>query len=88
MDARLPLAQETRLRIAQPLYQPSIRENHRLRRTLRELQGHTVDAATRQLAAEVQAAYLDYARSVRVMGSGSSAYGDRAQRMPMSFIVS
>jgi outer membrane protein TolC len=67
VDARLPLAQETRLRIAQPLYQPSIRENHRLRRTLRDLQGHTADAATRQLAAEVQAAYLDYARSVRVM---------------------
>ena len=67
VDARLPLAQETKLRIAQPLYQPAIRENHRLRRTLRDLQGHALGAATRQLAADVQTAYLDYARSVRVV---------------------
>ncbi len=67
VDARLPLAQETRLRIAQPLFQPSIWENHRLRRTLRDLQGHALNAATRQLAANVQSAYLDYARSVRVV---------------------
>jgi outer membrane protein TolC len=67
VDARLPLAQETRIRIAQPLYQPAIVENHRLRRTLRDLQGHTLGAATRQLAADVQTAYLDYARSVRVV---------------------
>jgi outer membrane protein TolC len=67
VDARLPLAQETRVRIAQPLYQPAIGENHRLRRTLRDLQGHALNAATRQLAADVQSAYLDYARSVRVV---------------------
>ncbi|HST62342.1 MAG TPA: TolC family protein [Longimicrobium sp.] len=67
VDARLPLAQETKLRIAQPLYQPAIRENHRLQRTLRDLQGHALGAATRQLAADVQTAYLDYARSARVV---------------------
>ncbi|HEX6040273.1 TolC family protein [Longimicrobium sp.] len=67
VDARLPLAQETKLRIAQPLFQPAIRENHRLQRTLRDLQGHALGAATRQLAADVQTAYLDYARSVRVV---------------------
>lgn len=67
VDARLPLAAETRIRIAQPLYQPVISENHRLRRTLRDLQGHALNAATRQLAADVQTAYLDYARSVRVV---------------------
>lgn len=67
VDARLPLAAETRIRIAQPLYQPAISENHRLRRTLRDLQGHALNAATRQLAADVQTAYLDYARSVRVV---------------------
>jgi outer membrane protein TolC len=67
VDARLPLAQETKLRIAQPLFQPNIRENHRLQRTLRDLQGHQLAAATRQLSADVQTAYLDYARSVRVV---------------------
>jgi outer membrane protein TolC len=67
VDARLPLAAETRLRIAQPLYQPAIAENHRLRRTLRDLQGHALGAATRQLAADVQTAYLDYARAARVV---------------------
>jgi outer membrane protein TolC len=67
VDAQLPLAQETRLRLTQPLFQPAIRENHRLQRTLRDLQGAQLAAATRQLAAEVQGAYLGYARATRVV---------------------
>lgn len=67
VDAKLPLAQETRLRLTQPLFQPAVRENHRLRRTLRDLQGAQLAAATRQLAADVQGAYLGYARATRVV---------------------
>ena len=67
VDARLPLAQETRIRIAQPLLAPAAWENQRLRRTLADLDGAALGTATRQLAADVQTAYLDYARSARVV---------------------
>ena len=67
IDARLPLAQETKIRIAQPLLAPAAWENQRLRRTLADLEGAALGAATRQLAADVQTAYLDYARSVRAV---------------------
>ncbi|HLL47021.1 MAG TPA: TolC family protein, partial [Longimicrobiaceae bacterium] len=67
VDARLPLAQETKLRLTQPLFQPAVRENHRLARSLRGLQGAELAAATRQLAADVQAAYLGHAGAVRVV---------------------
>ncbi|HEV2734789.1 MAG TPA: TolC family protein, partial [Longimicrobiaceae bacterium] len=67
VDARLPLAQETKLRLTQPLFQPAVRENHRLARSLRGLQGAELAAATRQLAADVQAAYLGHASAVRVV---------------------
>lgn len=67
VDARLPLAQETKLRLTQPLFQPAVRENHRLARSLRGLQGAELAAATRQLAADVQAAYLGHASTVRVV---------------------
>ena len=67
VDARLPLAQETKLRLTQPLFQPAVRENHRLARSLRGLQGAELAAATRQLAADVQTAYLGYASTVRVV---------------------
>jgi outer membrane protein TolC len=67
LDVRLPMAQETKLRVTQPLFQPAIRENHRLRRSLRDLQGAQLQAATRQLAADVQAAYLGYAQAARVV---------------------
>jgi outer membrane protein TolC len=66
VDARLPLAQETRLRLAQPLFRPAIRHNVQLRRSLRGVQGAELAAATRQVAADVQSAYLQHARAARV----------------------
>jgi outer membrane protein TolC len=67
VDARLPLAQETKLRLTQPIFQPAVRENHRLARTLRGLQGAELAAATRRLAADVQGAYLAHASAARVV---------------------
>lgn len=67
VDARLPLAQETKVRVAQPLFQPAVRAGHQVARSLRGLQGAQLRAATRQLAAEVQAAYLGHAKAVRVV---------------------
>jgi outer membrane protein TolC len=67
VDARLPLTQETKMRVAQPLFRPAIRHNVQLRRSLRGVRGAELAAATRQLAAEVQSAYLQHARAARVV---------------------
>ncbi|HEX8391051.1 MAG TPA: TolC family protein [Longimicrobium sp.] len=67
VDARLPLAQETRVRVAQPLYRPAIGHNVALRRSLRGVQGAELGAATRQLAADVQSAWLRHAQAARVV---------------------
>jgi outer membrane protein TolC len=66
LDARLPLAHETRLRVAQPLFAPAALENRRLRGALHDLREEGAGAAARALAAAAQRAYLDYARAVRV----------------------
>jgi outer membrane protein TolC len=66
VDAPLPLTQETRLRMTQPLFQPAIVANHRLARTQQRLQGAQLATAARRLAAEIRTAYLNYARSTRL----------------------
>ena len=67
VDARLPYAQETRIRVTQPLFQPAIRYNHAIQRSVRDAQRAGLGASTRQLAADVQQAYLNYARASRVV---------------------
>ena len=67
VDARLPYAQETRVRVVQPLFQPAIRHGHAASRSARDAQRAGLAAGTRQLAAEVQGAYLGYARAARVV---------------------
>ncbi len=67
VDARLPLAQETRVRLVQPLFQPAIRAGTAIARSQREVQRGALGAQTRQLAADVQAAYLQHARAARVV---------------------
>jgi outer membrane protein TolC len=67
IDARLPLAQETKVRVAQPLFRPAIGHNVRLRRSLREVRGAELASATRQLAADVQSAYLQHAKAARMV---------------------
>lgn len=66
IDQRLPLRQETTLRLTQPLYNPAIRQNHRLRGSLRDVQAAARRMAARQLAADVQVAVLNHAQAVRV----------------------
>ena len=67
VDARLPYAQETRVRVTQPVFQPAVRENHRIQRSLRDAARQGTQASARQLAADVQTAYLNYARAERVV---------------------
>jgi outer membrane protein TolC len=66
VEARLPLRQETKLRVTQPLYSPAVVANRRLRRTLRDVREAELHAGVRQLAAEIQTAYLRYASALRV----------------------
>jgi outer membrane protein TolC len=63
IDGRFPYAQETRLRVVQPLFNAQILSNHRLSTSLRGVQAARTRAAARQLAADVQLAYVNYARA-------------------------
>lgn len=67
LNLQLPLRQETRLRLLQPLYQPAIGAGVAAARALHgaESAGHVVQA--RALAAQVRLAYLDVARATRVI---------------------
>ena len=67
INARLPYAQETRVRLTQPVFQPAVRENHRIQRSLRDAVRQGTQASARQLAADVQTAYLNVARAERVV---------------------
>jgi outer membrane protein TolC len=67
LDLTLPMRHETRLRLAQPLFDPSVFAGHALARHTRDGQQLEHGAAARRLAAEAQAAYLEVgaARSAR-----------------------
>ena len=62
----LPFAQETRVRLAQPIYQPAIGAGIRAADAARDAQSATVRAAARQLAAQVQTSYWTVASADRV----------------------
>jgi hypothetical protein len=73
VNASLPFAQETHLRLQQPIYAPRVRANHAARRALRDLQDAAAAGAARRLAADVQQGYLGYA---------SAAARPRCRRAP------
>ena len=66
LDITLPLAHESRLRLAQPLFDASILAGHVLARHTRDGQHLARGAAARRLAAEAQSAFLH-------VGAASSA---------------
>jgi outer membrane protein TolC len=67
IDGRFPYAQETRVRVAQPIFQPSVISNYQIQKSLRGLEGARLRAGARALAADVQLAYVNYARAQRVV---------------------
>lgn len=67
IDATLPLAQETRFRLGQPVYNPAIQANYEASKSLRGLQGAQLRAAMRRLAADIQTAWLQHASASRVV---------------------
>jgi outer membrane protein TolC len=62
-----PFAQETRMRVVQPLFQPAVISNLQIQKSLRGLEGARLRAAERGLAADVQLAYVSYARATQVV---------------------
>lgn len=67
IDARLPLAQETKLRVTQVLFSPEAGAALRARRGQRDGQDAALGVAARRLAADAQNAYLAHAGAVRVV---------------------
>lgn len=62
VDVQLPLRQETTVRVAQPVFQPAIRAAHRVASALADVEVARHDAAAQDLAADVRAGYLSYAK--------------------------
>jgi outer membrane protein TolC len=62
----LPFAQETRLRLAQPIYQPAIGAGIRAASAARDAQSAGVRAAARRLVADVQTSYWAIASADKV----------------------
>ena len=62
----LPLAQETRVRIAQPVYQPAIGAGIRAASAARDAQSAATRAAARRLTSDVQTSYWSVASAARV----------------------
>jgi outer membrane protein TolC len=65
INLTLPQRQEATVRIAQPLFEPRVVEAYRIARSLRSASAAEGDAQRRQLAADIQTAYLQYARARR-----------------------
>ncbi len=65
INLQLPLRQETTLRLAQPLFEARVFEGYRIARSLRDASVAERDAQRRQLAADIQTSYLQYARASR-----------------------
>ncbi len=65
INLTLPQKQEATLRLAQPLFEPRVIEGYRIARSLRDASAAERDAQRRQLAADIQTTYLQYARASR-----------------------
>ncbi|MBK7905513.1 MAG: TolC family protein [Gemmatimonadetes bacterium] len=66
VNVRLPLRQETTVRVAQPVFAPAILAGYRAANAARDAQDATRDAAIVQVAAEIRSAYLQHAKARRL----------------------
>jgi outer membrane protein TolC len=67
VDVRLPLTQETSVRIAQPIFQPAVASAHRIASRLRDAQGAQRDAAERETAMKLRVGYLQLAMARKAL---------------------
>lgn len=63
---RLPLKQETSVRVAQPVFHPAIIAGYRAAGAVRDAQEATRDARVHTVAAEIRSAYLQHAKARRL----------------------
>jgi len=66
IDLRLPLRQETSLRIAQPIFQLEIFSGYRAATAARDAQEASFGAAERTLVAEIRGAYVQHAKALKL----------------------
>ncbi len=59
--------QETKLHLVQPIFEPSIYYNYRIRSNVAESREARRDAYRRQLAEDIKRAYFNYLRSLRIL---------------------
>jgi outer membrane protein TolC len=65
INLTLPQKQEATLRLAQPLFEPRVLEGYRIARSMRDATTADRDVQRRQLSADIQLSYLQYARASR-----------------------
>lgn len=65
VNLTLPQRQEATIRLTQPLFEPRVVEAYRIARSQRDATAAGRDTQRRQLAADIQSAYLQYARASR-----------------------
>lgn len=66
IDLRLPLRQETTIRVAQPVFQAEIYSGYKAATAALDAQEASFGAAERTLAAEIRSAYLNHAKARRL----------------------
>lgn len=67
IDLRLPLKQETAVRVAQPIFQAEIYAGYRAASAARQVQEASFGANERQLASEIRAGYVNHAKALRLL---------------------
>lgn len=61
-----PTEQETRLSLIQPVYNPQITHNYRIKEKLADAEAINIDIYKRELVAEIKKAYLKYLQTIAV----------------------
>lgn len=57
---------ETKLRVVQPLFQPAIYHNYKIKSSLSKMQEAQVSVFKRQLITDIRSAYFDYAKTMQI----------------------
>ena len=65
---------DTKIQIVQPVFQPSIYYNCKIKSNLHDIEKAAKDAFTRQLAADVKTAYYNYLKTLQIIGLYDKTY--------------
>lgn len=66
IDLRLPLRQETAVRVAQPVFQAEIYSGYKAASAARDVQEASYGAAERALAAEIRTSYVNHGKALKL----------------------